>query len=215
MSRLVAKDASRWAGTLFAVLVIISIVLLWSRVFSTKAPEVVPKAPPPGRLSGIQNSDAPWSADTDHLSERLHAMGLPEPKTIGTALHIHPHVDIYIDGRPVEVPPYIGINMKDNLIAAIHTYDTSGILHIQPEEVRTFTLGQFFDIWGVDFTEKRIGSYQTDNDKIIKVFLNGKLYSGDPREPVLKQYEEVVVAYGTQQELPNPILSKYTFPTDY
>ncbi|MEO6761158.1 MAG: hypothetical protein ABI220_02140 [Candidatus Saccharimonadales bacterium] len=215
MSELAVKNASRWAGTLAAVLVVIAVVLLWGHVFSNKAPEVVAKSPAPGTLSDIQNSETPWSADTDHLSERLRAMGLPELKTIGTALHIHPHVDIYIDGKPVEIPPYVGINMKDNLIAAIHTYDTSGVLHIQPERVRTFTLGQFFDIWGVDFTGKRIGAYQTDSDKTIEVFLNGKLYSGDPRGPVLKQYEEIVVAYGTTQELPSPIPSKYDFPADY
>lgn len=215
MSRLVIKDISRRARVLVAVLVIISVVFLWSRVFSTKAQEVVLKAPPPGTLSGIQNSNAPWPANADRLSERLQAIGLPKLKTIGAALHIHPHVDVFIDGTPVEVAPYIGIDMKNNIIAAVHTYDTSGVLHIQPEKVRTFTLGQFFDIWGVDFTGKRIGSYQTDSNKTLKVFLDGTLYSGDPRSPVLKEYEEIVVAYGTQQELPSPIPSKYDLPAGY
>ncbi|MEO8863078.1 MAG: hypothetical protein ABI354_02025 [Candidatus Saccharimonadales bacterium] len=207
------KKVLLWGGLL---VVLIFIILLSSHAFTPKtAVQLSSKNPAPATLAGIQNSAAPWPAEVEHLSERLDAMGLPKLKNVGTALHIHPHVDIFIDGQPVTIPPGVGINMADGFIAAIHTYDTSGVLHIQPATVRTFTLGQFFDTWGVDFTSKRIGIYQTDSNKTLKVFLNGKQYPGDPQQPILKDSEEIVVAYGTEQELPNPIPSEYILPPGY
>jgi hypothetical protein len=43
------------------------------------------------------------------------------------------------------------------VFSPIHTHDTSGIVHIESPTVRPFTLGQFFDVWGVRFTSDCIG----------------------------------------------------------
>jgi hypothetical protein len=56
-----------------------------------------------------------------------------------------------------------------------------------------------------------MGGYKTSQLNKLKVFVNGKAYKGDPRELPLEAHQEIVVTYGTDQELPNPIPSSYVF----
>ena len=58
-------------------------------------------------------------------------------------LHIHPHLSITLDGRPITIPSHIGIDYslwKDNSLnkfgigmAPLHTHDTSGTIHDDDE----------------------------------------------------------------------------------
>jgi len=41
------------------------------------------------------------------------------------------------------------------------------------------------------------------------------MFQGDPRTIELKDHEEIVVTFGTSEELPNPIPSSYAFPPGY
>jgi len=82
-------------------------------------------------------------------------------------LHIHPHLSITLDGQPLTVPTHIGMDYslwKDNSLnqygigmAPLHTHDTSGIIHVESNVYRIYTLGQFLDIWGgLDTTGKMV-----------------------------------------------------------
>jgi hypothetical protein len=168
----------------------------------------------PNNLSGIQTGDAPWPVEIDHLGNRLSALGLPALQKEGTVLHIHQHLNIFIDGKNVSVPAGIGINTDAMFISPIHTHENDAIIHVESPTAQEFTLGQFFDIWGVRFTDKCIGGYCNQGDKTLRVFLNGNLFSGDPRKLVLQQHQEIVVTYGTPEDLINPIPSTYVFPPD-
>ena len=169
----------------------------------------------PDNLAGIERGDAPWAAELTYLRERLNQIGLPALSQEGTALHIHQHLDIFVNGKPVAVPVGVGVNESSGFISDIHIHDNTGIIHVEAPVIQDFTLGQFFDIWGVRFTLKCIGGYCRQDDKALKLFVNGALYSGDPRQLILKNHQEIVVAYGTDQELPNLIPSAYTFPAGY
>jgi hypothetical protein len=80
----------------------------------------------PTALPGLQTGPAPWGANTADLAARLRAIGLPPlSATEGTAVHIHQHLDIYVDGRPVPVPALIGIDPAVGF-APLHVHDTSG-----------------------------------------------------------------------------------------
>lgn len=166
-------------------------------------------------LPGIQTGEAPWIPEISNLSERWIMLGLPLLRTEGTTFHIHIHLDIFINGYPVWVPTYIGVNQKAGQISDIHTHDTTGIIHIESPKVQALTLGQFFGIWGVDFTSQNIGGYKNQSDKILKVFVNGKLYDGDSSQLELKSHQEIAITYGTDKELPQPIPASYTFPAGY
>lgn len=195
---------------LIAFVVFIGLLLSWNRIFPHK-----PSSPSQTQLPGMQTGAAPWQPEITHLAERLQAIGLPALSAEGSALHLHQHLDIFIDGKAVPVPADIGINEAAGFISDIHVHDNSGIIHIESPDVRAFTLGQFFDVWGVRFTTQCIGGYCASEDKALKVYMNGALYQGDPRQLPLAAHQEIVIVYGSPSETPNPVPSSFVFPTGY
>ena len=57
-----------------------------------------------------------------------------------------------------------------------HTHDDTGIGHIESPENRTFTLGEFFDIWGEKFSNSQIfdNIVEENYNKTLTVYVNGK-----------------------------------------
>jgi hypothetical protein len=98
-------------------------------------------------------------------------------------------------------------------ISDIHLHDGTGVIHVESSKVQTFTLGQFFDIWGVKFTKDSIGDYVATGEKTLKIYSNGTLYEGDPRQLSLQAHQEIVIIYGTNAEAPQSIPSTYAFPS--
>lgn len=198
------------------VILLFTVMLLWfgSNAIKSKTNISQTRNINPNNLSGIQTGDAPWPVEIDHLEGRLSAIGLPALQREGTVLHIHQHLDIFIDGKNISVPPGIGINEKAMFISPIHTHENDANIHVESPTAQENTLGQFFDVWGVRFTDKCIGGYCNQGDKTLKVFVNGNLFNNDPRKIVLKQHQEIVVTYGASKDLINPIPSTYVFPAD-
>ncbi|MES2225807.1 MAG: hypothetical protein V4480_03290 [Patescibacteria group bacterium] len=191
----------------FAVVVII--LLSWNHIFPHPAP-VVDSA----TLPGMQTGEAPWNAEIPNLLARLRALELPALAQEGNVLHIHQHLDLSINGAPVAVPAGIGINEAAGFISPIHVHDTTGIIHVESNVVRDFTLGQFFDIWGVRFSDTCIGGYCADATHTLKVYSNGAPVSGDPRALILAPHQEIMIVYGGASST-LPILSSFTFPPTY
>jgi hypothetical protein len=199
-----------------AVLGVAGGVLLLTRSRSPKTgPVEVSGAPSidPTILPGILTGPAPWPANTKDLEARLSAIGLPALSAEGTELHIHQHLDLYVNGTKQVVPAEIGIITSPQVVfSPLHTHDTSGIVHVESPTIRSFTLGEFFDVWGVRFTPTCIGGYCAQGDRTLRVYVDGQLATGDPTTLELFAHEEIVVTYGTEAELPDPIPSSYTFP---
>jgi len=166
----------------------------------------------PAALQGMQHTEAPWTNGNLGLKERLDAIGLPVLSQEALAFHIHMLLQVYVDGNPIPVPQGIGINEvgSPQFITVLHTHDASGIIHVESPQQQNYTLGTFFDVWGVPFSSTTLGSYANSGDKQVRVFLNGKPYQSDPRGLVLKQHEDIVVTYGTTKKLPSPIPSTYS-----
>jgi hypothetical protein len=171
-----------------------------------------PAATAPGPLPGLQTGPAPWGAGTAGLAERLRAIGLPPlSPTEGTAVHIHQHLDLYVDGRKVPVPAGIGIDPSVGF-APLHTHDASGVIHVESPTARRYTLGEFFAVWGVRFTPTCLGGYCAAGNRRLRVYVDGTAWPGDPTTLPLASHEELVVAFGTAARLPSPIPSAYRFP---
>jgi len=165
-----------------------------------------------GALPGLQTGPAPWGANTADLAARLRAIGLPPLSAgEGTAVHIHQHLDIYVDGRPVPVPALVGIDPAVGF-APLHVHDTSGVIHVESPTVRGYTLGQFFAVWGVRLTSSCLGGYCASGDRRLRVYVDGTPRRGDPTTLTLEPHQEIVVAFGTAAQLPSPIPSAYPFP---
>ncbi len=73
--------------------------------------------------------------------------------------HLHPHLDVVVDGKSITVPSQIGINSslwKDRSLdkyglqglSPLHTHDNSGTIHVESNANRSYTLGEFLNIWG-------------------------------------------------------------------
>src|SRR6267143_272147 len=63
----------------------------------------------------------------------------------GQAYHAHAHLTISINGAPQAIPGDVGRN--GGCLRPLHTHATDGVIHIEPDQERTFKLGDFFLIW--------------------------------------------------------------------
>jgi hypothetical protein len=73
--------------------------------------------------------------------------------TCGAAVetyHVHSHLSIFLNGDQLVVPDHVGIPSPSGkeCTYAIHTHDGSGEIHIEAAAPGSFTLGNFFHIWG-------------------------------------------------------------------
>ena len=205
---------------IWGVIAIFIIGMLWWGASKQGAGNSTPTTvPDPSVLPGIQTSEAPWLVEVDHLAARLAADSLKPQTMEGQVLHIHQHLDLIVHGKPVEVPTNIGIHQRAGWLSTVHSHDTTGIIHVESPFKATFTLGQVFDIWGVRFTSECLGGYCTDESEsatsTLQVYVNGELFTGDPRILALGERQEIAIIFGTATETPAIIPSTYTFPEGY
>jgi len=195
------RKAFRRYGTIAGIVVVVVGVIVL--VISTNKPKSS-SHPDPASLPGIMTTTAPWPPENAQLAARLDKMGLPPLGAEATDYHIHQNLQVYIHGAPESVPNGIG-NISSTQLAEIHTHQGNGTIHVEAGAQRHYTLGDVFDVWGVLFTKDQLGAYKNNSDNKIRVYVNGKLFSGDPTTIPLKDQEVLVVTYGTQAEVPASI----------
>ena len=164
------------------------------------------------KLPGAQQDGPPWTADGSKLQQRLRAIGLPALGAEGEALHIHQHLDVFVRGRRQTVPANIGIDPGGHFLSPLHTHDTTGILHVESPTVESFSLGQFFAVWGVPLSSTRLGGLRAGGGRVLRAWVNGKAVRADPTRIVLDSHQEIVLAYGTPAQLPKKVPVTYNFP---
>src|SRR6266550_4974244 len=153
-----------------------------------------PKPVNEGKLVGLQTGPAPWNPGLDHLPDRLKPLGLSELGAEGEVVHIHQHLDIYVNGKHETVPASIGI-YDGQFLTELHTHDTTGVMHVESPKKRTFSLGEFFGVWGVRLTSTCIGGYCKPQTPWT-MYLDGVPYPGDPSALVLKRHQEIAIVIG-------------------
>ena len=159
----------------------------------------------------------PWPAPPDPMKLAVEAGLTPGPQEYGTN-HVHAHLDVFIDGRPITVPAGIGINIDDPkvrrfdepdgsvayggitmcdqpCISPLHTHDPNGIIHTESATPGANTLGQFFTEWAVPLSETCVGEHCSPES--IAVYVNGQPYTGDPRAIELTDHKEIAIVIGT------------------
>lgn len=198
-----------------AIAIFVTLMLWWSASQRSAGNPTPTTVADPTLLPGIQVGEAPWIVEVEHLAARLAADSLKQQTMEGQVLHIHQHLDLEVHGKAVEVPANIGIHQRAGWLSAIHTHDTTGIVHVESPFKATFTLGEFFDVWGVRFTGSCLGGYCESATSTLSVYVNGELYSGDPRLLALDEQQEIAIIYGTATGTPSNIPSSYAFPEGY
>jgi hypothetical protein len=152
-------------------------------------------------LPGVRKIKAPWPPEYAHLDDRLAPLHLDELQQEQLAYHIHQHLDIFLNGKPIAVPASIGI-FPNVYLTQLHTHDPSGIIHVESATNRHYTLGQFFAEWGVYLDSRCVGAYCQG----YTWYVNGKKQSGSPVGLELQPHQEIVIAIGKP---PKQIPSKY------
>jgi hypothetical protein len=166
-----------------------------------------PAAVSDSKLVGLQTGPAPWNPGLTNLPDRLKPLGLSALGAEGEVVHIHQHLDIFVNGKHESVPASIGI-YDGQFLTQLHTHDSTGIMHVESPTKRTFTLGEFFGVWGVRLTNTCIGGYCKPKMP-WKMYVNGVAYTGDPSGLLLQRHQEIAIVIGTP---PKTIPSTYTFP---
>jgi len=178
-------------------------------------------APSPPSTQPV-TTPAPWGLPAYALSQINYAGLTP---LLGTLLrHDHVHLDVIVNGQKVTIPAGVGLAEPGDsgpcppapvrvgdcapghvftaqvANSPLHTHSTSGIIHIEPDRRGTFTLGQFFDEWGVRFNSSCVGGYCAGSGMKLRVFVDGNHVSRDPRSIVLTNRQEIAVVFGGPSE---------------
>lgn len=177
------------AGLLILALAIIGFVALSGG--DKKTPEEAQK--------GLQTTPGPWAPLTAGLEERESALDLPAPSD--TIYHVHAQLKVFVNGKPMEVPNNIGVDQGKGFLSSLHTHDAKGIVHMEAVEPYPFTLGQFFTVWGVRFTNTQLGAFQAGNGLVLETYLNGKKVPNGPTLK-MKQSDRIVVGFGKPGSFP-------------
>jgi len=114
----------------------------------------------------------------------------------GSAFHIHQHLTLIDRGRAVEVPGDVGRPVVAQCLYWLHTHAPGGIIHIESPTIRSFTLGQFFDIWGQPLSATRAASLHASKKTQLRFWVNGMQYHGDPRKIELVQHADILIQAG-------------------
>jgi len=99
--------------------------------------------------------------------------------------HIHPQLTILIDDKPEFLPAGIGIGACEKVI---HTHDddaTAGIIHVESQDARQYTLGDFMSVWGKSFERE---GYR------LEAKVDGQI-APDPKSIILKDGEKIIMNY--------------------
>jgi hypothetical protein len=172
-----------------------------------------------GLLPGIQIGPAPWPAETEHLAERMAAIGMPPLGGESVEVHTHQNLAVFVHGERVPVPliGQVRPGTPRARFAEIHTHSDLGTIHVESAAKRHYTLEDVFDVWGVRLSwgqsrsERCLGSYCDGDGGRIQVFLDGQPYPGDPTRLLLRNEQVLVVTYGNADELPEPIPSRFRY----
>jgi hypothetical protein len=123
----------------------------------------------------------------------------------GAVEHIHAHLQIFNRGLAVQIPQGIGIAQANGCLYWIHTHAAGGYIHIESPVQRSFTLGQFFDIWGPELSWTHADGAIAPKGQRLSIWVDGQAWHGaDPRAIVLRDHESIVIQNGPPFAKPAP-----------
>ena len=128
--------------------------------------------------------------------------GAPAPAASRCAARAH--LDVFADGRRVTVPG--GIGVQPTCAYWLRTTRDDGIVAIESPQRRAFTLGDLFDIWGAPLSRTRVLAFPVGPDRPVRVFVNGRRITGDPRATRIAGGREIALVIGRR---PSQIPSRF------
>jgi hypothetical protein len=186
------------------------------RLTSLSALGTLKPAPPPGPNGpeGVPIPSAPPLASTATKATGQPVDGVRCQTSEQALFHIHAHLTVLVNGSPRQVPAGIGIpgaraqnTAQGPFISGgkcfywLHTHAADGIVHTESPIHRTYTLGNFFDLWGQPLGPSQVGPAQGH----VTAIYNGKLYHGNPRDIPITAHAQIQLQVGAPLVAPESI----------
>jgi hypothetical protein len=142
------------------------------------------------------------------------------------AFHLHEHLAVYVGDDQKLIAAGIGIgpplDVVNNFVVGgscfswLHTHDQTGLIHIESPVARSFTLANFFDIWGQPLSATAVGPAQGT----VHAFVDGQPFTDDPRTiPLVTMGADGTYSArgAVQLDVGTPVhpFEPYTFPAGY
>jgi len=147
---------------------------------------------------GVPLPDGPALASTGSIAGGETVDGIQCQVGEQTLFHIHAHLAIFINGAPRQIPQGVGI--PGSCLYWLHTHAADGIIHIESPVQQTFTLGDFFDLWGQPLGPNRVGPAIGP----VTAIYNGQQYDGNPRDIPLNAHAQI------QLDVSRPLVAPVT-----
>jgi len=130
------------------------------------------------------------------------------------AYHVHTHLSVHVDGTLRPLPAGIGIVAPVAQATAdgpfdsatrcyywLHVHAQDGVIHIESPTERSYTLGEFFDIWRQPFSSTQIVKVKGR----LTVYVNGEHYQGNPRHVALGSHVDIQIDVGSPTVAPRKV----------
>ncbi len=99
-------------------------------------------------------------------------------------------------------PANTGIAPDRSCFYWLHTHAKDGIIHIEAPSGRSFTFGNFLDIWAERFPQLGYPS-ELDQTEGWQVYINGKPFTGDFHTIPLKAHTLITLAFNSPRVRPD------------
>jgi hypothetical protein len=176
--------------------------------------EAVGNSGPEGVLIPEASALAPTRMPT--AGERIDGIACQAGEQV--LFHIHVHLTIFVRGVARQVPAGIGIGWPfkvdetphgafvagGSCFMWLHTHSADGIIHTESPVQRTYTLGDFFDVWGKPLDREQVGPARG----AVTALFNGRVFTGNPRQIPLLAHAQIQLEVGQPLVAPE----KITFP---
>jgi hypothetical protein len=165
---------------------------------------------------GVPIPQAPALARTRLLTTGEQIDGITCQAGEQVLFHIHAHLTIFVRGIARQVPAGIGIAPPYQVDATpqgafvagascfmwLHTHSADGIIHTESPVNRTYTLGEFFDIWGQPLDREQVGRAHG----YVTALFNGRVFTGNPRQIPLLAHAQIQLEVGRPLVAPQKIV---------
>jgi hypothetical protein len=168
-----------------------------------------------GSASAAQSP--PLLAGLDTAANGQTVDGIQSQSNEQVLYHIHAHLAVDVNGTPRTIPAGIGITPPLQIeqttggpfVAGgssfywLHSHTADGIIHIESPVQRTYTLGNYFDIWGQPLSTSQVGPAHGT----VIAYVDGHRFTGNPRDITLGAHTVIQLDVG-KDVAPQP----FTFP---
>ena len=131
--------------------------------------------------------------------------GIECEPTEQVVFHIHARLTIFVNGHSMRVPYGIGIAspqtqatpagpfvVAGQCFSWLHTHAADGVIHVESPLQRTYTLGNFFDIWHQPLSRLRVGPARGH----VTALFDGKVWTASPRTIPLDAHAQIQLEVG-------------------